>query len=149
MATLQTAIQVPFDRSRRNAARALSGKLGRGRFGKQDARYDPRRGQVELGVWIPDRTTADYAPYFWRLKRATFHWRKHAIVVDNALNFEFQIDEEVPFAHLTHVAYGPNKLTFTFGEAMRITIGVSDLNVSSHPTDAVRTDWGVKGFALR
>lgn len=149
MAMQQTATQIPFERARRDAGRALADKLGRGRFGKHDVHYDPRRGQVEIGLWVPDRTSADYSPYLWRLKRATFHWRKHFIVVDHALNFEFQIDEEVPFAQLTHVAYGPNKVTFSFGDAMRITIGVSDLAVSSQPSDAVRTDWGIKGFALR
>jgi hypothetical protein len=142
-------VPVPFERAHREAARAVSDKLGRGRFSKHDVRYDLRRGQVEIGVWTPDRKAADYSPYFWRLKRATFHWRKHAIVVDNALNFEFQIDEEVPYAGLTHVAYPPNKVIFTFGAAMRITIGVSDLKVEAHETDAVRTDWGIQGFALR
>lgn len=149
MAIQQTLERVPFERARRDAARAVSNKLGRGRFGKHDARYDPRRGQVEIGVWIPDHNVADYAPYFWRLKRATLHWRQHVIVVENARYFELQIDKEVPFAQLTHVAYGSIEVIFTFGDAMRITIGVSDLKVESHETDAVRTDWGIKRFALR
>jgi hypothetical protein len=149
MAMQLTQERVPYERARRDAVRALSDKLGRGRFAKRDVHFDPRRGQVEIGIWIPDRKAADYSPYFWRLKRATFHWRQHAVVVDNALSFEFQIDEEVPFAELTHVAYGPNKVIFRFGHAMRITIGISDLKIGSHETDAVRTDWGINGFALR
>jgi hypothetical protein len=123
----------------------------RGRFTKRDARYDFKRGEVAIGVWRVDRTTAEFAPNLWPIHRATLHWRLHELVVSKALNFEFQIDKEVPFAHLTKATMDimdERWVIFYFGDAMRITVGTSELALSFRRTDKVRTDWGVKSWAF-
>jgi hypothetical protein len=123
----------------------------RGRFTRRDARYDFRRGEVAIGSWLVDRATAEFGPSLWPIRRATLHWRLHELVVSNALNFEFQIDGEVPFAHLTKVTIDTkdkNVLIFYFDEVMRITVGISELGLSFRHTDRVRTDWGVKGWTF-
>lgn len=145
----QTLTPVPFEKVRREAERVVASKIGRGRFTKSDARYDLRRGQVDIGIWLPDRKTADYSPYFWRLKRATIHWRLNEIIVSNAVNYELQIDKETPFAQLTAMAFEPRSIVAIFGETMRITVGVSEVSVAVRQTETIRTDWGIKGFALR
>jgi hypothetical protein len=132
--------------ARARAGWLLRGKVGRGRFTKHDAHYDPRRGQVTIGIWLVDRAAAEYQPSLWPMHRATLHWRRHDVVVDKALNYEFQIDREVPFANLTAVSFLPNAMTFDFGEDMHIAVGMSEIALTCRRTDAVRTDWGVRGW---
>jgi len=146
-------IQTPPTALTVRAARArvewlLRGKVGRGRFTKRDAHYDPRRGQVTIGIWLVDRTAAEYTSSAWPIRRATLHWRRYDIVVDKTLNYEFQIDREVPFANFTAAGFLHNALTFDFGDDMHITVGISEVALTCGRTDAVRTDWGVKGWTF-
>ncbi len=126
----------------------MRGKIGRGRFTKRDAEYDPRRGQVTIGIWLLDRAAAEYPPGAWPIRRATLHWRRHDIVVDKTLNYEFQIDRDVPFTQLSAVSYLTTSVTFDFGSDMRITVGISELAVTCRRTELVRTDWGTPGWTL-
>jgi hypothetical protein len=123
----------------------------RGRFTRRDARFNFRRAEVAIGVWLVDRATAEFAPSVWPIHRATLHWRLHELVVGTAQNFEFQIDNDVPFARLTKATFDTqdaNVAFFHFDEVMRIKVGISELSVSFRRTDHVRTDWGVKGWTL-
>ena len=134
--------------ARSRAERALRSKIGRGRFTKRDVHYEHRYGRVTIGLWLLDRTAAEYVPHFWPIRRATLHWRRHDIVVDKALNFEFQIDQEVPFAKLSAIACEPNLLTFIFGDAMKIAVGISELSLTCRRSEVIRTDWGVAGWTF-
>ena len=128
--------------------RTVRDKIGRSRFTRQDAHCDPRTGEVTIGVWLLDRTTAQYAPGAWPIRRATVHWRRYDLVIAKALNYEFQIDEEVPYAVLSQVSFHRNKVVFRFGRAMRMTIGIGELSIVSRRTKDVRLDWGVAGWAF-
>ncbi|MDQ6766322.1 MAG: hypothetical protein M3Z41_00705 [Candidatus Eremiobacteraeota bacterium] len=130
------------------AQRAIRNKIGRGRFTKRDADYDFHHGRVTIGVWLLDRRAAEYRPHFWPIRHATLHWRRYEIVVESALNFEFQIDRDVPFAQLSAGTFEPTTLTLFFGDAMRIKISVSTLDVTCRRSETVRTDWGVKRWTL-
>ena len=103
-------------------------KLARGRFTRRDTEFDARRGELAIGFWLREHD----------------HWQLHKLVVRNALYFEFQIDEEVPFARLSRTTFHSSKLIFYFGKVMHLTIGISELDVSSQRTDVVRSDWAVK-----
>jgi hypothetical protein len=148
MQQTQAQAPAPFETARSIAERTTRDKIGRSRFTKGDVQYDHRRCQVTIGVWLLDRASAQYPPSFWPIRRATLHWRRHDIVVDKALNYEFQIDKEEPFVDLSAITFEPNLVTFVFGDAMRIAVGVSELSITCRRTDMVRTDWGVKGWTL-
>ncbi len=139
----------PFKIRQRQAQRALGILLRRGRLSKRDVQYSPRLGQVEVGIWLPDRAGAEYEPYFLLLKRATLHWRLHALTVANALNFEFHIEKEVPFAHFTAAKLDPTKVRLFFEAAMFMTIGVSELSITVDTKEQTRMDWDIKRLALR
>ena len=135
-------------RVRREAERAVRGKVGRARFTRRDASYNVRSGQVTIGVWLVDRESAEFSPGAWPIRSATLHWRRHDIVVEKALNYEFHIENDVPYAVLTRVKFHPNKVEFAFGEVMGVTVGVGELCVTSRRTDDVRSDWGVRAWAF-
>jgi len=128
--------------------RAVRDKMGRARFTRHDACYDPRSCEVTIGLWLLDRTTAQYAPGPWPIRRAIVHWRRHNLTVAKALNYEFQIDEDVPYAVLSQVSFQRNEVVFRFGRAMRITIGIGELCITSRRTKEVRMDWGTPGWAF-
>ena len=102
-------------------------KVKRGRFTRHDTEFNVRRGKFMLGFWLRER----------RL------WRLHKLVVGNALYFEFQIEKDVPYARLSSTRFHSSKLIFSFGKVMRITVGISELNVSFRRTDVTRDDWQV------
>jgi len=107
-------------------------KLARGRFTRRDTEFDARRGELAIGFWLREHDD----------------WRLHKLVVRNALYFELQIDEEVPFARLSRTTFHSSKLIFYFGKVMRMTIGISELDLSSQRTDVIRSDWTVKRWRL-
>ncbi len=148
MQETQTAAPVSARPLRAAAALAVRGKLGRARFTRTDATFDVRKAEVRIGVWVLDRASAEYPPGMWPLRRATVHWRRDEIIVANALNYEFQIEEEVPYALLTNAEFHPNKVVFVFGRAMRMTVGVRELSVSCRRSKEMRTDWGVRSWAF-
>ena len=112
----------------RTKAKLAVRKIARGRFTRRDIEYDVRRGEVAIGVWLIDRG----------------QWRLHKLVVSTALNFEFQIDVEVPFARLSRATFDPHMLIFDFDDVMRITVGVSEIRVSCVRTEKIRFDWAVE-----
>ena len=148
MRTSNTSALNVARRGRESAIRALRGKVGRARFIRTGARFDSLASEVHIGVWLLDKASVQYPPGAWPLRRATVHWRRHEIVIAKALNYEFQIDEEVPYAILSHVELHPTQVVFRFGRFMRITVGVSELSIACRPTDDVRTDWGVSSWAF-
>jgi hypothetical protein len=103
-------------------------EIKRGRFTRRDIEYDIRRGEFAIGFWFMERDL----------------WRLYKLVVSNALYFEFQIDKEVPFARLSRTVFNETKLIFNFEKVIRITVGISELKLSCHRTEAVRSDWPVK-----
>jgi len=103
-------------------------KVARGRFTRHDIEYDVRRREFSVGFWLRERD----------------HWRLHKLLVRNVYYFEFQIDKEVPFARLSRTTFHSSKLILYFGTAMHITVGIRKLSISTHRTDATRSDWGVK-----
>lgn len=109
-------------------ARLAVAKVARGRFTRRDAEFNVRRGEFTIGFWLRERD----------------HFRLHKLVVGNALYFEFQIEKDVPFARLSGTTFHSSKLLFYFGKLMRITVGISELNVSCRRTDETRSDWHVK-----
>lgn len=108
-------------------------KTARGRFTRYDTEYDIRRREFAIGFWLVERD----------------HWRLHKLVVSNTLYFEFQIDKEVPFAHLSRTRFHPTKLIFYFDTVSRITVGISELSVSCLRTDKIRSDWAVERSTFR
>ena len=135
-------------RARSEAERAVRGKIGRARFTRRDASFDIRSAQATIGVWLVDRESAEFSPGAWPIRPATLHWRRHDIVVAKALNYEFHIEGDVPYAVLTWVKFHPNKVEFAFGDVMRITVGVGELSLTSKRTNEVRSDWGVQAWAF-
>jgi hypothetical protein len=113
-------------------ARLAVAKVARGRFTRHNAEFNVRSGEFSLGFWLRERD----------------HFRLHKLVVGNALYFEFQIEKDVPFARLSGTTFHSSKLIFYFGKIMRITVGISELNVSCRRTDETRSDWQVKRWAL-
>ena len=129
--------------------KALRRMLGRARFVKTDARFEYGKGGVTIGLWLPDRASTRYPAGWWPIRRATLDWRRFDVIVAKALNYEFQINCETPYALLTDVAYGPNEVRFTFDDdAMHIRVGVSRYDVSYRRTDTVREDWGIPAWAV-
>jgi hypothetical protein len=138
-----------FKVRRRQAQRTLGKFLRRGRFSKRDVQYNPRLGRVEIGIWLPDRAGAEYEPYFLLLKRATLHWRLHTLTIANALNFEFHIEKEVPFAAFSAARLDPSKVRLFFEAAMFMTMGISELSITVDTKEQTRMDWDIKRLALR
>jgi hypothetical protein len=129
--------------------KALRRMLGRARFVKTDARFEFRKGGLTIGLWLPDRASTRYPAGWWPIRRATLDWRRFDVSVAKALNYEFQINCEKPYALLTDVTCRPNELRFTFDDdAMHIRVGVSQHDVSCRRTDTVREDWGIPAWAV-
>ena len=123
----QAARSQADERIARAKATLAMREIKRGRFTRRDTEFDIRRGEFAMGFWFMERD----------------QWRLYRLVVSNALYLEFQIDKEVPFARLSRTIFNETKLIFNFEKVMRITVGISDLYMSCHRTDAVRSDWPI------
>ena len=151
MASIKPAVPAPSPNERIARVRALDklrGTIGQARFTKGDSRYHPIRGEVTIGLWLLDRTTAERTASMWPIGRATLHWRRHDLVIHDALSYEFQIDQELPYATLTAAQMASHVVILRFANDLSMRVGVKGLRLTRVRSDVVRTDWGVRGWVI-